>query len=218
MKTGLLAGDADILTVVNDDSVSDIAVVVFDRQIVDAFGTFDRGDRSDGIPGMLVLSNLPMMDGQPHFNHVAVALVDDPSFDYLLFRSLIKVHSSRVAQRFGKLSDAVRKFFADGGQSVGGFFELISIRIHQTVKKRLSVFNGHAVYPAGQCFSVGILAKVRAEPSGEGLRVLLCLYAGAGIFNGDMFDNILNSRKESVCFISALAYDNNAPGLTGRSA
>lgn len=63
------------------------------------------------------------------------------------------------------------QLFADSREFGEGFIHFVSASIHQPIEQGTSLCLRHPVHPSRQCFAMGVLAKVGAEPSGKRLRI-----------------------------------------------
>lgn len=107
------------------------------------------------------------------------------------------------------------QLFADSREFGEGFIHFVSASIHQPIEQGTSLCLRHPVHPSRQCFAMGVLAKVGAEPSGKRLRIYLHLYAGRALFNGYGLNDLSRRSNQLVCFIRRFADYGNPPGLTG---
>lgn len=81
MQTGLLAGYGLILAVVDNDAISDIAVVVRYSQIINALQFIRRRDFANWIPCMAVGSDSARVYRSADAYSIGIALVDNSAFD-----------------------------------------------------------------------------------------------------------------------------------------
>ncbi len=200
------------------DSVSHIAVIILNGQIIDRLNFPCRFGAPHPVPcvGCVCQVRPAGIPGKRH--HIAGLLCDFPPFNHPVFTRHSPEHSSRIPLDFPKYPQPFRQLFADGRHPPFILLRPVSVTVKEPVQYCLPVFFRQRIHPRHYIFSAGIFPEIVREPVTKHLPAEPELDCGPAPFHAVRGCDLFHYGAELIFLIVGIAEVNLPAALPLRPA
>ena len=130
VDTGLAAGHAHVLAIMDDNALDNITVIIFDGDVVDRRSIRSRQNLLNRIPCVCLRVDSSADPAFSKMHLILCSLIYGSAFDDGRWWNWNSENRSRIALSLPQKSQAVRKFFTDCRRAPAVFFKKTAVCRH----------------------------------------------------------------------------------------